>query len=183
MEIRLKKPGKGLDWLRLYCLYLEAFPASERKPFSRIRRMYREGRTDVWCILRRGQFVGLAATVNGTDTVLLDYLAVSRSCRGKGVGSAAMAALLDIYRDRGVFVEIETIREDCANMEERLRRRQFYLRSGMVPMKVMISLFGVEMELLGFDCRIDYDRYHSFYMEHLGSWAAGHIDSRPHPEG
>lgn len=176
MEIRLKKPGKGLDWLRLYCLYLEAFPASERKPFSRIRRMYREGRTDVWCILRRGQFVGLAATVNGTDTVLLDYLAVSRSCRGKGVGSAAMSALLDIYRDRGVFVEIETIREDCANMEERLRRRQFYLTAGLEDLRVSARIFGVKMDLLGIRCRMSFADYKNFYRDFYSPRAAEHLE-------
>ena len=52
----------------------------------------------------------------------------------------------------------------------------------MTPMGVMINLFGVDMELLGFDCSISYDRYYSFYIENVGSWTAGHISSLPYPE-
>jgi len=138
---------------------------------------------DVWYVTDGSRFLGLAITVNGDDLILIDYLAVHKAHRSCGIGSAVLTALRSRYVGKGIFLEIESVYEDIPEQPLRLRRRQFYLRSGMVPMKVMISLFGVEMELLGFDCRIDYDRYHSFYMEHLGSWAAGHIDARPHPEG
>lgn len=175
MEIRLEKPGNTLDWLRLYALYLTAFPPSERKPFSIIRKMYRQGRTDVWCILHLGVFSGLATTVNGTDTVLLDYLAVRKSCRGQGVGSAAMAALLEKYRDKGVFVEIETTREECDNMEERVRRRNFYLTAGLEDLDVSANIFGVKMDLLGTRCRMTFTDYKNFYRDFYSPRAAEHL--------
>lgn len=176
MEIKLDRPGNVLDWVRIYALYLTAFPPSERKPFSIIRKMYRQGRSDVWCILHRGKFAGLAATVNGTDTVLLDYLAVSKSCRGLGVGSASMAALMEIYRDKGFFVEIETTREACNNLEERLRRRNFYLAVGMEDLQVSARVFGVKMDLLGVRCRMTFRDYQNFYREHYSPWAAEHLE-------
>lgn len=176
MEIRLEKPTRPWDWLRLYTLYLTAFPAVERKPFSIIRKMYREGRTDVWCILSKGKFAGLAATVNGGDTVLLDYLAVRKNCRGSGIGSAAMAALLEIYRDKGVFVEIETTRETCPNLEERLRRKQFYLTAGLKDLGVSALVFDVKMDLLGIRCRMTFEDYRNFYRDYYSPWAAEHLE-------
>ncbi len=65
MKLTLEKPRNGGQWLQIYVLYLTAFPASERKPFAIIKKMHRQGRTDVWRILRNGKFTGFAATVNG----------------------------------------------------------------------------------------------------------------------
>ena len=62
MEVILKKPKGISDWLRLYRLYLSAFPREERKPFALILRMYKKGTTDVWCLMREGKFVGLGIT-------------------------------------------------------------------------------------------------------------------------
>ena len=89
------------DIPQLFALYRTAFPRSERKPFGIILRMAREGRADLWTIRHRGRFAGLAATVNGPDIVLLDYFAVKRSLRGRGVGSALIRAALEELEKRG----------------------------------------------------------------------------------
>ena len=118
----MKKPESILEWTKIRVLYLTAFPAAERKPFSIIRKMYRQGKADVWCILRSGKFAGFAATVNGDDLILLDYLAVSREYRGMGVGSKALALLMEAYSGQGVFVEIESTR--CAGVEQEKRKEE-----------------------------------------------------------
>lgn len=181
-NILLKKPKNLSRWWQLYRLYRSAFPAAERKPFAVIANQYRKRKMDVWCIEQDEEFLGLATTINGDDLILIDYLAIEKDHRGEGVGSAALAALQKKYKGKGVFLEIESVYEDAPNQQERLRRKQFYLGCGMEPMGVMIRLFGVKMELLGFDCRFDYDRYYRFYMENLGFWAKGHISEETHPE-
>lgn len=170
----LCKPN-ALDWLSLYRLYLAAFPASERKPFSMIRRMYRKGRTDVWCVKKDGVFSGLAITINGGDIILLDYLAVKESCRGQGIGGAVLARLREIYAGKGLFVEIESTCEEVPDLAMRRRRKAFYQRSGLQPMGTEVVLFGVKMELLGVDCHLNFEQYHSFYRDNYNQWAAEHI--------
>ena len=59
MDLKLKRPQGIGRWLQIYQLYMEAFPASERKPFGMIRRMYRKGTTDIWCLERSGSFAGM----------------------------------------------------------------------------------------------------------------------------
>ena len=98
------------------------------------------------------------------------------------IGTAVLSLLQQKYAGKGLFLEIESVYEDAPDLALRQRRKQFYLRCGMTPMGVMICLFGVNMELLGFDCKISFDRYHQFYMDNVGSWAAGHVTSLPHPE-
>ena len=158
--------AKNIDILRVYLLYLRAFPAYERKPFSKIVSMAKEGRTDLWIIRRGGRFAGFASTVNSPDLVLLDYFAVCKSLRGQGVGSAALKAILDRYAPRGVLVEIESTCIPSDNPEERENRKRFYVNCGMTPMGTEVDLFGVRMELLGCRCNLDFAGYKDFYVRY-----------------
>lgn len=180
-EITLSRPGGLAQWLGLYRLYMSAFPAAERKPFAMIVKMYRKGVSDIWCISRNGEFAGLAITINSPELILIDYLAVRSRCRGQGIGSAALKALRRTYAGKGVFLEIESTYDDAPNKAERERRKRFYLGCGMEELNVMVWLFGVKMELLGWDCRIDYDAYHAFYRDNYNAWAAEHIQKAEHP--
>lgn len=175
MQITLSKPRNLSHWLLIFQLYRKAFPASERKPFGIICTMYRKGKTDLWCILRDGSFAGFAATVNGSDLILLDYFAVASRHRSKGVGTAALKQLLAQYSGQGVFVEIENTRLPGADRSQRLRRKAFYQNCGMEDLNVCANVFGVSMELLGRNCRMDLAQYKGFYRNYYSPWAAEHI--------
>ena len=174
MKLTLRKPATPLDWLSIRLLYRQAFPRCERKPFKIIRRMQREGHSDVWLAESDGRFAGMAATINGGETILLDYFAVTKKLRSQGVGSAFLQALLNQYTGRGLFVEIEAADRDDPIGEKR-RRKAFYLRNGLNDMHVTAILFGVRMELLGRGCQMDFDGYRAFYHDHYNAWAAEHV--------
>ena len=167
---------RGLgQWADIYKLYQKAFPASEKKPFWLIVKMFFKGTSDVWRFTRDGKFAGLIITINGENHILLDYLAVEESQRGTGIGSEILRLMRTHYPGKGVFLEIESVYEDCDNKAERIRRKQFYEKSGMTSMEVFVWLFGVKMELMGFDCRLSYEEYHAFYRDNYNQWAADHI--------
>lgn len=175
MELQLTRPAGLGHWLRLYRLYLTSFPRPERKPLSVILNMYRRGKTDVWCILEKGMFLGFAATLNGDGLIMLDYFAVEKRHRGRGVGTAALRGILKLYRDQGFFLEIERPTEDAPNRAEREKRKQFYLACGLQPLNVRANVFGISMELLGTNCSLDFPRYHAFYRDNYTPRALAHI--------
>ncbi len=167
---------KGLcQWAETYKLYQSAFPASEKKPFSMIVKMYRKGASDIWRFTRDGAFSGLIITINGNSHILLDYLAVVKEQRGTGVGTEILKLMRRHYAGKGIFLEIESVYEACDNIDQRLQRKHFYEKCGMTSMAVFVWLFGVKMELLGFDCHLTYDEYHAFYRDNYNQWAADHI--------
>ena len=166
---------KAWEIPRLFALYQRAFPPSERKPFMKILRMAREGRADLWTIREQGTFAGFAATVNGPELVLLDYFAVRKPLRGKGIGSDALAMIQGCYPHRGFFLEIESTREEAENLEQRKKRKNFYVNCGMLPMDTEADVFGIRMELLGIRCHLDFEGYRAFYRDHYSPWAAQHI--------
>ena len=171
----IKTPVGLMQWLNIYRLYQSAFPDSEKKPFSMIRTMWKKGKSDVWYCEENGTFAGLVITINGPDKILLDYLAVAKNRRGQGIGSGILKKMREKYVGKGVFLEIETVDETADNYEERKRRKQFYLANGMTPMNVFVELFGVDMELLGFDCYLTFEEYHDFYRDNYNEWAAEHV--------
>lgn len=176
MEIILQKPRTAGDWLRLRTLYHSAFPAEERKPFSKIHRMFLEGKADVWCILKDGRFAGLATTVNSDDLILIDYFAVAKRLRSRGIGRGAMECMLSMYDDKGVFLEIESTDRPGLDQALRKKRKEFYLSCGFEDLGVKAKVFGVYMELLGIRCRMDFACYRAFYRDHYSGWAADHLE-------
>ncbi len=164
-----------LQWIRIYRLYQSAFPVTEKKPFSMIISMYKKRKSDVWYCENAGRFAGLAITINGTEQILIDYLAVNAKKRGQGLGSGILKAMRQIYAGKGVFLEIEVVDENAENYEERKRRKQFYLANGMTEMNVFVELFGVDMELLGYDCSLTFEEYREFYRDNYSEWVASHV--------
>ena len=171
-----------MQWLRIYFLYRSAFPRCERKPFRMILSMRRRGKTDVWYYEKKGRFAGFAATINDDELILLDYLAVVKSMRGCGTGRRILRELKECYAGKGLFVEIESAYEAAPNQDERLRRKAFYINNGMQPSRVMASVFGVKMELLCWNCRVDFPGYHSFYRDNYSAWAAKNIVEADYPQ-
>lgn len=168
-------PRGFFQWAEVYQLYQKAFPASEKKPFAIIRKKYKEGKTDIWRFTRNGKFAGIIITINGEDNILIDYLAVGEKSRGTGIGSEILRLMQKQYTGKGVFLEIESVYEDCDNKAQRIRRKHFYEKAGMQSMEVFVWLFGVKMELMSFGCKLSYEQYHTFYRDNYGKWAADHI--------
>ena len=164
-----------LQILKIYLLYRTAFPRSERKPFSIITMMQAQGKTDIWYARENGRFLGFATTINDENLILLDYLAIRKSARGKGYGTDFIYKMYDIYQGKGFFVEIELVDESAENYEERLKRKQFYLACGMEDLHVAASVFRVPMELLGKNCSLTFDEYHDFYRDNYTVRSADNI--------
>lgn len=169
------------QWIKLYRLYRQAFPRYERKPFFLIHSMQKKGKSDVWYFEKDNEFVGLAITINGDDIILVDYLALVKDKRGQGIGSEILRMLQSHYSDKGLLIEIESVYKKAKNLSERRRRKEFYLKNGMVCMNVMVNLFGVEMELLGANCLVTYEEYYSLYKENFGKFITKKITKARHP--
>lgn len=148
-------------------LYEASFPKSEKKPFGFIMKKRKKGFFDVLSIQDgKGHFCGLAIMMLSGGRALLDYLAIAPGCQGGGMGSQVLQELREQYGDDKIVVEIEStrglVKEDLA--DNRLRRKAFYLRNGMVPMDYLVDLFGVEMEVLTFGTDLTFGEYHRIYQ-------------------
>ena len=173
--MKLRQAQSRRDWCDIKKLYKAAFPFNEKKPFWLIKSKYEKGQADVWVIEKEDTFAGMAITMNGDDLVLLDYFAVCADKRGGGIGGEALKALQEKYSDRRFFLEIESVDKPSSKLPERLRRKKFYLANGMQELGVNVKLFGVDMELLGYNGKVSFEEYRNLYFTAYGNWAAWNV--------
>lgn len=143
------KTASTEDIERIKEVYVEAFPRSERKPFSIIEKNAEKGKMEILSIYDK-EFCGLVITANYSDIVLVDYFAVSESSRGNGVGSTVIPLIRNRYKDKKLFLEIELANPNASFDEQKSRRKRFYLKNGLKCADINVSLFGVPMEILTF---------------------------------
>lgn len=164
-------------------LYESAFPKSEKKPFRMILKGRQKGSYEIFALEgEAGEFLGLAITMCCGELVLLDYFAIEPEHREKGVGSQALKALQQRYSGKKFLLEIEStvgLEEKGQNTRDdnsaigadeaarRLRRKAFYMRNGMAPMDFLVNLFGVEMELMTYECSVTFEEYHTIFEQLL----------------
>lgn len=174
------KPELRLDHMRetelpaYRALYLEAFPESERKPFFLLQTRAAEGRAELLSIRFEGAFAGLAVTLLYRDYVLVDYLAVSPDYRNHGIGARVLDLIRDRYAGRLIFLEIE---EPRTELQE--RRRNFYIRNGILPTGLAVELFGEDMLILSDGGRdVPYDDYAALLLYAAGPHTNGKVKFR-----
>ena len=149
-------------------LYYKSFPESERKPYWLMKYWELQGKMELFEISGNDGFCGLFITVICKDLVLVDYLAVTPERRGKGIGSEVLRLAREMYRGKSIFLEIETTQKPCPDLENRLKRKSFYLKNGLIASDFSVDLFGVEMEILCFDRKISFDEYMKLYKHMAG---------------
>ena len=180
--MRLVKAKTRRQFKEICRIYEASFPAYEKKPFWLIRLKNKQGRSDVWFLEEKGKMVGIAITMSAPNLMLLDYFAIAEDVRGKGFGSQGLKLLQKQYKDKKFFLEIESIYDECDNIEQRKRRKQFYLKNGMTEMKLMVNIFGTNMEVLGYECKLDFKKYRSVYHYTYGKIVMQKIKYLPYPD-
>lgn len=180
--MQLVKATETAQWNMIRNLYEEAFPACEKKPFWLIQLKNKQGKADVWHLENNGTFVGLAITMNAKELVLLDYFAIDATLRGQGFGSEALKALQDYYSGRKFFLEAESVFIENENIVQRENRKRFYLKNGMTEMGMIANVFGTDLEVLGYNCKLDFETYRSVYAYAYGERAAKHVELVPYPK-
>ncbi|MBR6790734.1 MAG: hypothetical protein IKM31_07705 [Oscillospiraceae bacterium] len=122
------------------------FPASERRPIWKMRRLWKKGLYAAWVMAdEKGKILAYAAAAVLDGDVLLDYLAVVRGKRGSGCGTKMLELLKEEFSGQTVFLEAE----DPADGDPTKRRRvDFYLRGGFADSGVRCNVYGVDFVIL-----------------------------------
>lgn len=160
------RPAEENELFYIRELYEISFPNAEKKPFSLILKKASEGKMEILVLIRDEIPVGLIITILHKDLVLLDYFAVDERHRGNGIGSEALKLFRERYKNKRLFLEIEIQDDKAENSDQRRKRKAFYLRNGLYETGLLVTLFGVDMEILVFDsdCTLSFEEYHSVYL-------------------
>ena len=136
-------------------LYEEAFPPAERKEMPFMTDGPLSSLYDVLVIRTDDVSVaGMVILVRHGGLILLDYFAVSPALRGHGIGRAALPLIRAFCTQKHpgdhLFLKIEVPTADCPNPVQRVRRKAFYLSSGLIGTGIRLYIYGSDMELLAY---------------------------------
>ena len=157
------------DFRSIKQLYMRAFPDEERAPFLMLVLKAKKKGVDFWSISCDGKWAGLLYIVNHRDLSYIFYLAVSEECRGRGIGSAVLRSARKIYKGRRLFLAIELLDENFDNYQQRVSRKDFYLRCGFSELHRKLREGDVIYEILGVGGDVKAADYEALMKSYAGS--------------
>lgn len=96
-------------------------------------------------------FVGFAALVPFENIVYLAFFVVDISKQNQGYGSAILSLLKEIYKDKIIILESESITgeafKNATNKKERLKRAKFYEKNAFKNYKITNTYFGESYDI------------------------------------
>lgn len=144
-----------LDRAGLKALYhsqiTPTFPPAERRPLRAMLRLLDQGVYRPLALVRGEDVLAYALLWRDRENgyALLDYLGVCPSCRGQGVGSALLRAVLETCRVC-LLAEVEAPGPSLPPEENALRTRRldFYRRAGFSVLPYEADIFRVRYVML-----------------------------------
>lgn len=118
-------------WKEVNVIYNEAFATHGGKPEKIIRNMFKKGLSYLHIAFIEKEILAMALTgrTNGSDILIIDYLAVRRDLRGQGIGEKLMEYIREWSISQHVYNRI-LIEVECEQTFENLARMYFWEKCG-----------------------------------------------------
>ena len=134
-------------WSQIDSLAAEAFPPEEYLAPDQLVEMAKADNFDFLALTDGDRFIGFMVVQTYNDLTYLFFLAIEPSCRAKGYGSRAIETLRALYPGKKQVVDFEMPDDAAPNNDQRIRRRQFYLKNGYNETGLFLSYLGVDYEV------------------------------------
>ncbi len=149
-------------------LYKSAFPKYERFPFWYIVKKSLKKQNEFYAIYDKEVFVGMLYTIAFKDIDYIMYFAINTNLRNGGYGSQVLKEWKEISKGKRLILNIEEIDEKASNFEERIRRKNFYLKNGYVNANVKSVERNFPFELLVLGEKVTTFEFYSLMEGWLG---------------
>lgn len=152
-------------------LYNEAFPKDERIPILLLKLLARRNKAKFYGIYDNEKFVGLVYNICYKDIVFVFYLAINKELRGQGYGSKVLEAIKQKYREHRIILCIEPVDKNSNNYEQRIKRKEFYIRNGFKDANYTIKERGIKYDMLYYnevDKKVTLQEFQELMKDYLG---------------
>lgn len=125
-------------------IYYNSFNKLERFPFWILKKCAKENNIEFNAILNNSTIIGIEYVVKYDNVAYLMYLAIDKTKRNNGYGSKVLLDLSKKYKT--IILSIERAYNNIK--DEKLHRKEFYLRNGFYSTNICLYDNGVEYEIL-----------------------------------
>lgn len=149
-------------------LYNEAFPKNERIPIWLLKILARKNKAKFYGIYDNKEFVGLIYNIFYKDIVFVFYLAIGKETRGKGYGTKALESIKQKYRDYRIILCIEPIDKNSNNYEQRIKRKNFYIKNGFKDSNYTIKEKNIIYDMLYYNKNVTLQEFEELIKYYFG---------------
>ena len=144
-------------------IYFESFPKTERMPFSMMVAMSKLWNTDFLSFFDDDKLCGFVYLAHNRKIVFVMFLAVDKTLRSKGYGSAILQEIQNRYPNKKIIISIEPCDNNAPDIDLRTRRKGFYMRNGYKETGHRMKLNGVVQEILISNGEFDKKQFRIFF--------------------
>lgn len=145
-------------------LYLSSFPKEERMPFIMMLLLSCLWNTEFLAFYDEDKLCGIIYLAVLRKQTFIMFFAVDEKLRSHGYGSRILDEVEKLYPKNKLIVSIEPCFENAENIEQKLRRKKFYLRNGYVETGYFMKLAGQKQEILIKNGMFDKHQFRIFFV-------------------
>lgn len=149
-------------------LYNEAFPKDERIPICLLKILVRKNKAKFYGIYDNEKFSGLIYNIFYKDIVFIFYLAIDKETRGQGYGTKVLESIKQKYRNYRIILCIEHTDKNSNNYEQRIKRKNFYIKNGFKDANYTIRERNVVYEMLYYNNNVTLQEFQELMKSYFG---------------
>jgi len=155
--VKINSQFKDMD--KVNKLALEAFPPEEYLAPDKIMDLTREDGFNFLAYYDKNKFIGFTVVKIYKKMSYLFFLAVDRNFRRQGYGSKIIQKLKELYPDCNQVADFEKVDKKAENYEQRVKRKNFYLKNGYRETGKFLSYLNVDYEVMSEDNDFNFDLF------------------------
>lgn len=164
MNLKIKKVK--LSNKKVKQIYLDSFPKEERMPFFMMVLLTKITPTEFLAFYDNNKLCGFTYLSIIKNITFIMFLAVDKNLRSKGYGSKILEEVQKRYPNHKIIISIERCDVDASNINDRIRRKKFYLKNGYIDTGYFIELSKIEQELIIKNGTFDKDELYNFFVKY-----------------
>lgn len=158
--------GKSKAKQKIKEIYTSSFLKEDRMPFWLMLIMAKRKNTDFLSFHDKDTLCGFVYMATTDNLTFVMFFAVDESNRSRGYGSRILDEIQSIYPDNKMIVSIERCDVEAEDIEQRRRRKKFYINNGYIETGYIIELANKKQEVLIKNGEFDKDEFALFFKKY-----------------
>lgn len=148
MDLRVEKVTKSKRKQEIKELYSSSFPKEDRMPFIIMCMMSYLWHTEFLAFYEGDVLCGFIYMATIRKLTFVMFFAVTERLHSKGYGSCILNQIESRHPHNKIIISIEPCDEEAEDIEQRLRRKRFYMDNGYEETGYLIKLGGKKQEII-----------------------------------
>ena len=164
MSLQIKKVKlKNKDVKKIY---IDSFPKKERMPFALMVLQTKITHTDFLAFYDKDILCGFIYMATNKNITFVMFFAVDKDIRAKGYGSKILNEIQTLYPDNKIIISIERCDVEAENIDDRIRRKKFYIKNGYIDTGYLIELSNIEQEIIIKNGEFNKEEFAEFFKKY-----------------